>query len=47
MAQRIVESSYQSSVFPYTIMYIKEQHMAENTTTLPNFENDSGGCFVG
>ena len=21
--------------------------MAENTTTLPNFENDSGGCFVG
>ena len=29
------------------MMKMNEQHISENTTTLPNFENDSGTCFVG
>ena len=47
VAQRMVESSYQSSTLPYTIIYMNEQHISENTTTFPNLENDSGMCLVG
>ena len=39
--------SYQSYTLPYTVTYTNEQHIRQNTTTLPNLENDSGQCFVG